>query len=111
MAANWVEHDALMEAMLAPVGEKILDTLTLTAGTRALDVGCGCGHPTLSLAHRIGPAGSVTGIDVSAPMLALAEQLAAADSSERAAVVFCKPTRKRTPLSPRHSTSCSRASV
>ena len=88
MAANWVEHDALMEAMLAPLGERVLDTLTLTAGTRALDVGCGCGHPTLSLAHRIGPAGSVTGIDVSAPMLALAEQLAAADSSERAAVTF-----------------------
>jgi len=90
MAANWVEHDALMEAMLAPVGEKILDTLSLSATARALDVGCGCGHPTLSLARRIGPDGSVTGIDVSAPMLALAEHLAIRDTADRAEVTFLK---------------------
>ena len=95
MAANWVEHDALMEAMLAPVGERVLDTLTLTAGTRALDVGCGCGHPTLSLAHRIGPAGSVTGIDVSAPMLALAEHWRRQTVQNAPRSSFCKPTHKR----------------
>ena len=88
MAANWVEHNALMEAMLAPVGERILDTLSLPATARALDVGCGCGHPTLSLAQRIGPDGSVTGIDVSAPMLALAEELAVQDTADRAEVTF-----------------------
>ena len=88
MGANWVEHDALMEAMLAPVGEKILDTLSLSATARALDIGCGCGHPTLSLAQRIGPDGSVTGIDVSAPMLALAEHLAVQDTADRAEVTF-----------------------
>ena len=88
MAANWVEHNALMEAMLAPVGERILDTLLLPATARALDVGCGCGHPTLSLAQRIGPDGSVTGIDVSAPMLALAEELAVQDTADRAEVTF-----------------------
>ena len=88
MAANWVEHNALMEAMLAPVGERILDTLSLPATARALDVGCGCGHPTLSLAQRIGTDGSVTGIDVSAPMLALAEELAVQDTADRAEVTF-----------------------
>ena len=88
MAANWVEHNALMEAMLAPVGERILDTLLLPATARALDVGCGCGHPTLSLAQRIGPDGSVIGIDVSAPMLALAEELAVQDTADRAEVTF-----------------------
>ncbi|MED5315935.1 MAG: class I SAM-dependent methyltransferase [Pseudomonadota bacterium] len=88
MAANWVEHNALMEAMLAPVGERILDTLSLPATARALDVGCGCGHPTLSLAQRIGSDGSVIGIDVSAPMLALAEELAVQDTADRAEVTF-----------------------
>jgi len=88
MGANWVEHDALMEAMLAPIGEKILDTLSLSATARALDVGCGCGHPTLSLAQRIGPDGSVTGIDVSAPMLTLAEHLADQDTADRAEITF-----------------------
>ena len=72
VGATWVAHNALMEAMLAPLGERVMDTLTLSADTRALDVGCGCGQPSLSLAQRIGPGGTVTGIDISAPMLALA---------------------------------------
>ena len=49
-AKNWVTHDALMEAMLAPLGERVMDALEPTQGLRALDVGCGCGHPTVSLA-------------------------------------------------------------
>ena len=77
-----------MEAMLAPVGERIVDTLSLPANARALDVGCGCGHTTLALARRIGPGGSVTGVDVSAPMLALAEELAVQDTADRAEVTF-----------------------
>ncbi|MBM13049.1 MAG: SAM-dependent methyltransferase [Halieaceae bacterium] len=88
MGVNWVEYDALIEAMLSPVGDRVLDTLSLSAGTRALDVGCGCGHSTLSLASLIGPGGDVTGIDVSAPMLALAEQLAAQETGVRASVTF-----------------------
>ena len=57
-------------------------------GERALDVGCGCGHPTLSLARRLGSAGRVTGIDVSAPMLDVAKSLANDAPDDCAAMDF-----------------------
>lgn len=85
---NWVIHDDLMEAMLLPIGQTVLDTLSPTSGARALDIGCGCGHQTISLAERIGSEGSVIGIDISAPMLALASQLAEADAAPRASIEF-----------------------
>ena len=87
---NWVTHDALMEAMLAPLGERVLDSLAISAGTHALDIGCGCGHPTLSLARRIGASGSVTGVDISAPMLNLAQGLAEQAPEDSATVSFIK---------------------
>ena len=85
---NWVTHDDLMEAMLQPIGHAVLDVLSPEQGANALDIGCGCGHQSLSLAERVGPEGSVTGIDISAPMLALARQLAQADATPRGAVSF-----------------------
>jgi SAM-dependent methyltransferase len=41
-----------------------------------LDVGCGTGATTLAVARAIGPHGRATGLDVSAPMLALARERA-----------------------------------
>jgi len=87
---NWVTHDALMEAMLSPLGERVLDSLPVSAGARALDIGCGCGHPTLSLARRIGPSGAVWGIDISEPMLRVAQALADQASGDTAPVTFVK---------------------
>ena len=78
---NWVTHDALMEAMLQPLGEYVMDTLAPQPGEHVLDIGCGCGHTSLSLAGRVGAEGSVTGVDISAPMLAVASHFAAERSS------------------------------
>ena len=33
VGATWVAHNALMEAMLAPLGERVMDTLALSADT------------------------------------------------------------------------------
>ena len=85
---NWVSHDALMEAMLQPLGEAVMDSLTLKPGEHVLDIGCGCGHTSLSLADRVGAEGSVTGIDISAPMLAVASQLAAEHTTRHNSVQF-----------------------
>ena len=87
---NWVTHDALMETMLSPLGEQVLDSLAITPGAHALDVGCGCGHPTLSLARRIGPQGSATGIDVSEPMLSVASKLKDQAPSTSAPITFIR---------------------
>ena len=85
---NWVSHDALMEAMLQPLGEAVMDSLSPKSGEHVLDIGCGCGHTSLSLADRVGAEGSVTGIDISAPMLAVASQLAAEHNAGHKSVQF-----------------------
>lgn len=85
---NWVSHDALMEAMLQPLGEAVMDSLSPKPGEHVLDIGCGCGHTSLSLADRVGAEGSVTGIDISAPMLAVASQLAAGHNAGHKSVQF-----------------------
>jgi SAM-dependent methyltransferase len=85
---NWVTHDALMEDMLQPLGKTVLDILAPTAGERALDIGCGCGHTSLDLAARVGPEGSVTGVDISAPMLGVARHLADEAGGDSAPMAF-----------------------
>ena len=74
---RWVDASELLDAQLAPLGRATLDRLAPGAGTRVLDVGCGCGHSTLDIAARVGPAGHAVGIDVSAPMLARARERSA----------------------------------
>lgn len=85
---NWVTHDALMEQMLQPLGEAVMNVLAPIAGERALDIGCGCGHTSLALATRVGPEGAVTGVDVSAPMLKVAKTLADTAGDDSAPTVF-----------------------
>ena len=48
----------------------MVDFAAPRAGERVLDVGCGCGAPTLAFARAVGPSGRVVGIDISGPMLA-----------------------------------------
>jgi SAM-dependent methyltransferase len=85
---NWAAYDALMEAMLKPISEAVLDVFRFEPNARALDIGCGCGHSTLSLATRIGAGGSVTGVDISAPMLSAAHAIAATITATRAKLDF-----------------------
>jgi trans-aconitate methyltransferase len=47
---------------------RLLDELGLAAGDRCLDAGCGPGEAMRLMAERVGPSGSVTGIDVDTPL-------------------------------------------
>jgi len=47
-------------------------------GEKIIDIGCGCGATSISLGEKVGANGRVLGLDISAPMLALARQRAAA---------------------------------
>ncbi len=69
--AAWVAQQAHTDAMLAPVAAALIAHAAPQPGERVLDIGCGCGATSLALAERIGD-GHVTGLDVSAPMLAVA---------------------------------------
>ena len=66
---RWVAMQERMDAMLAPLMTAALDRARPAVGETVLDVGCGCGATLLALADRVGPDGSILGVDISAPML------------------------------------------
>jgi len=47
----------------APFGLRLLDTITLVAGMRVLDIGCGLGFPLIEISQRLGSSGRVVGVD------------------------------------------------
>lgn len=66
---KWVQLHDLLDAQLQSLGRRTMDAAGLGTGQRVLDVGCGCGATSLDLARRVGPTGTVTGIDISSVML------------------------------------------
>lgn len=75
---KWVANNARMDALIGPIGDAALARAAPRPGERVLDVGCGVGQTTLQLAERVGPTGSVLGIDISTPMLERAREKARA---------------------------------
>jgi SAM-dependent methyltransferase len=68
-APRWIRFQRALDAQLGMLGERAMDRGAVGPGDRVLDVGCGCGGTTLVLAGRVGPTGSVVGVDVAAAML------------------------------------------
>ena len=73
---HWTDRQQAQDTLLAPVSEILIDRAKPKAGERIVDVGCGCGATAIAFAQKVGPTGHVLGIDISAPMLARARQLA-----------------------------------
>jgi SAM-dependent methyltransferase len=84
---RWVTMQDALDEQIAPLGIAAMDRLAPAAGERIVDVGCGCGQSSLELARRVAPGGTVTGIDVSQPMLARARQRAGAAGIDNVAFV------------------------
>jgi ubiquinone/menaquinone biosynthesis C-methylase UbiE len=61
-----------------PVSGQLLRTAELEPGARVLDIACGTGVITRLAAERVGPTGSVTGIDIAPDMLEVAKATPAA---------------------------------
>ena len=72
----WRAYDRMEARLTAPLTERMLDLAGVGPGMRILDLATGRGEPAIPAAHRVGPSGSVLGIDVSASMLAMAKQRA-----------------------------------
>ena len=66
---KWVELEARLDEQIAPLGLAAIEAAGVRPGERVLDVGCGCGQTSLQLAERVGPSGSVTGVDITTVML------------------------------------------
>jgi ubiquinone/menaquinone biosynthesis C-methylase UbiE len=73
---RWTDRQAAQDVLLAPVSQILIDRIAPKAGDRVADIGCGCGATSIALAERVAPGGFVLGVDISAPMLAQARQLA-----------------------------------
>lgn len=72
--AKWVRGQDRLDAMLSPISAEIVKAAAPKSGERILDIGCGCGDTSLELARQ---GARVTGVDISAPMLARAKDRAA----------------------------------
>lgn len=72
-------NDAFLHALFlgrrAAAYAPLLDLARLEPGQRALDVGCGAGWLTRRVAERVGPDGSVLGVDPTPETLAYARSL------------------------------------
>jgi SAM-dependent methyltransferase len=70
--ARWPEREALTTSVTAYV----MDEVALQPGESVLDIGCGGGGTSLIAGLQVQPKGSVTGVDISEDLLALARQRA-----------------------------------
>lgn len=71
----WVDQQALLDAMLEPFVAVLRDASS-APDTRVLDIGCGTGAISLAMARAQAGQGECVGVDISAPMLALARERA-----------------------------------
>ena len=72
VGAHWATEQERNDRLIKAFGEAALAAAGAKAGDQVLDVGCGCGDTSLALVHSVGLTGRVVGVDVSAPMLAVA---------------------------------------
>jgi ubiquinone/menaquinone biosynthesis C-methylase UbiE len=73
----WQAYDRMEVRLTAPLSQRMLDLAGVAPGKRILDLATGRGEPAIPAAHRVGPHGSVLGVDLSESMLAFARKRAA----------------------------------
>ena len=69
---TWAQFQEVLDRQVEPLGLAAMDVLRPAEGEHIIDIGCGCGQTSLALAARVRPKGSVTGVDISEPMLDVA---------------------------------------
>ncbi len=72
----WVEAQALVDQVLQPFEDVLVDAVSASAARRVLDVGCGTGSTTRAVARLAGSAGRCVGNDISEQMIDAARMLA-----------------------------------
>ena len=76
-AKHWETHARTIQTMFAPVTSALIEEAGIVEGDAVLDVAGGPGEPSLTIAEKVGPAGSVMCTDAVAEMVAAARSEAA----------------------------------
>ena len=73
----WRTYADTEQRLSAALSERMLDLTGLRSGMRVLDLATGRGEPAIRAAHRVGPTGTVLGVDISEGVLQMAHERAA----------------------------------
>jgi SAM-dependent methyltransferase len=71
---HWSRFHQRYDELLDGFGRAVIDRVDPKPGERFVDIGCGAGATTFAVGRRVGPAGSVLGVDLSGPLLEIASQ-------------------------------------
>lgn len=71
---NWARYQTDLDLMHMSVLAELMQRCAIGPGETLLDIGCGAGATTLVAARAAGPGGQARGVDISVPLLRLAEQ-------------------------------------
>lgn len=77
----WVELQEPLDRMFKPIEDLFVREILAGAKRRVLDVGCGSGSTTLAVARALGEQGQAVGIDLSEPLIAVAQARAEREKS------------------------------
>lgn len=69
---KWADNIDVVESILVPMSNKLLEKVAAKSSEIILDVGCGGGITSINLAEQVGDSGMVLGCDVSEPIIAIA---------------------------------------
>lgn len=103
---KWAKHNSETDRSLTEAADAVLKLAAARPGERVMDIGCGAGVTSLSLAEQVGAAGHVTGLDISRPLLALARSRISARNIE-----FIEADAALTPFRPEYDLIFSRFGV
>jgi SAM-dependent methyltransferase len=78
---GWVEAQESLDRLFAPFEDLLVEAVAKSKAQRVLDIGCGTGSTTLAIARQLGPRGTAVGLDISEPMIALAQRRAALEAA------------------------------
>jgi SAM-dependent methyltransferase len=76
MGDRWLAHIDQFESMISGIGEDAIAAARFQPGETVVDIGCGGGATSLLIARVVGPAGSVTGLDISPALVDAASERA-----------------------------------
>ncbi len=77
---RWVANQIRLDAMLEVFGNAAIETAAPAPGEHVLDIGCGAGTSSISLATHVSPQGHVLGVDISEPLLRRAQERIPSDA-------------------------------